>query len=575
MRFVVAFVEHSVAAPMNVRRNVRKAFGSQYAWAVFATMMLVEVPVFSQASRSAPLSTPASEKSFAKPHPLLERWGDQSDGTYVNPILPGDFSDTDAIRVDNAFNMIASTMQYSPGMAVLESQDMVNWKIVGHVVQDLSVIDPALNWDRMNRPGRGLWAGSIRFQSGGFRVYFGTPDQGIYVSTAEKAAGPWSAPHLVLQGAGWDDPCSFQDDDGQNYLVTTHFQAEGASRTTYNIHLFRLSPEGSEILPGYDHILHRSEGSEANKLYKVNGLYYHYFSEVRPEGRVPMIERAKTLDGSWESRQLMHVHSSLDKEPNQGGFIQMPSDEWYFVSHQGKGDWEGRATVLLPVTWVQGWPIIGKIGSDGIGNMVWQGRKPVDEFPKLDVASSDEFNSTELQPAWEWNYQPNAAMWSLSERPGYLRLHAQAPLAVGSFKAIRNVITQRSLRTSGNQFTVKLDLAGMEAGQEAGITHFAKTRAAICVMQSGAIRRLSVDANGVRTTGPKIDGGILWLRSDWDFAGRSHFSFSLDGQSYRRLGGNYQLTWGDYRGDRIGIFTSNATGRGFLDVDSARYETTR
>ena len=537
-------------------------------------MVLVGVPGFSQASRGVAIATPGSERTFAKPHALLEKWGDQGDGTYVNPILPGDFSDTDVIRVDNTFYMIASTMQYSPGMAVLESQDMVNWKIIGHVVQDLSVIDPALNWDQMNRAGRGVWAGSMRFQSGQFRVYFGTPDQGIYVSTAEKAAGPWSAPHLVLAGAGWDDPCSFLDDDGQNYLVATHFMPEGASRTTYNIHLFKLSPDGSQILSGYDPIIHQSEGSEANKLYKVNGLYYHYYSEVRPEGRVPMIERSKSLNGPWESRQLMHVHGSLDKEPNQGGLLQMPSDKWYFVSHQGKGDWEGRATVLLPVTWVQGWPIIGEIGPDGIGNMVWHGRKPVDGFPKLDVAFSDEFNAPDLQPAWEWNYQPNAAMWSLSERPGYLRLRAQAPLAVGHHQLLRNVITQRSLRTKGNQFTVKLDLTGMEAEQEDGITHFAKTRAAISVVQAGNIRRLSVDVNGVHTAGPRVDGRILWLRSDWDFAGRSHFSFSLDGHSYRRLGRNYQLTWGDYRGDRIGIFTSNATGRGYLDVDSVRYETT-
>ncbi|WP_221312824.1 glycoside hydrolase family 43 protein [Granulicella aggregans] len=555
--------------------EVSKAFSLQHAFMALATIMLAVASGLSQSSHSISNSTPNSEKSFAKPHALTEKWGDQGDGTYVNPILPGDFSDPDVIRVGDAVYMISSTMQYSPGMAVLESRDMVNWKIIGHVVQDLSAIDRALNWDRMNRPGRGIWAGSIRFQSGRFWVYFGTPDQGIYVSTAEKPAGPWSAPHLVLAGTGWDDPCSFRDDDGQNYLVTTHFSAQGAIQTTYNIHLLKLSSDGLEVLHGYDHVIHRSEGSEANKLYKVNELYYHYYSEVKPEGRVPMMERSKSLDGPWESQQLMHVHGALDKEPNQGGLIQMPSDKWYFVSHQGKGDWEGRATVLLPVTWVQGWPIIGEIGPDGIGNMIWHDWKPVDGLPRRDIATSDEFSSPELQPAWEWNYQPNAAMWSLRERPGYLRLYALPPLRVGHSTSIRNVITQRSLRTSSNQFTVKLDLAGMTTGQESGITHFAKSRAAITVVQSGAIRKLSVAVNGVRTAGPTVDGTTLWLRSDWDFAGRSHFSFSTDGLTYRRLGGNYRMTWGDYRGDRIGIFTSNASGGGYLDVDLVRYETAR
>ncbi|MGD0889421.1 MAG: glycoside hydrolase 43 family protein, partial [Acidobacteriaceae bacterium] len=292
--------------------------------------------------------------------PTTGEWGDRSDGSFANPILPADFSDLDAIRVGNSYYAISSTMQYSPGMTVLESRDLVNWHIVGGVVADLTAIDPELNWDRMNRAGRGIWAGAIRWHEGKFWVYFATPDQGIFMSTAPAAAGPWTPVQLVMPATGWDDTCPFWDDDGTLYLVTSHTAAEGVSATKYNIHLFRLTPDGRTIVAGSDRIIHQSRGSEANKLYKWKGLYYHYYSEVRPEGRVAMIERASSLDGPWESHQLLHVHGTVDKEPNQGGIVQAQDGKWWFFTHQGRGDWEGRAAVLLPVTWIDGWPIIGR-----------------------------------------------------------------------------------------------------------------------------------------------------------------------------------------------------------------------
>jgi beta-xylosidase len=125
-------------------------------------------------------------------------------------------------------------------MVVLHSKDLVNWEIIGHVVDDLSRLDPELNWDEMNRPGRGIWAGSIRYHAGKYWVYFGTPDQGFFVSTAANPAGPWKPVKAVWRAAGWDDPCPFWDDDGQGYLVGTHFVPEMPSGTTYNIHLFKM-----------------------------------------------------------------------------------------------------------------------------------------------------------------------------------------------------------------------------------------------------------------------------------------------------------------------------------------------
>jgi beta-xylosidase len=511
----------------------------------------------------------------ASDQPTQGEWGDLGDGTYANPVLPADFSDLDAIAVGDTFYAISSTMQYAPGMTVIESKDLVNWKILGGVVPDLTVIDPELNWDRMNRAGRGIWAGAIRFHAGRFWVYFTTPDQGIFMSTATSAAGPWTQVQPVVSDPGWDDTCPFWDDDGQMYLVTTRFAAEGPSGTKYNIHLFKLTADGKAIVPGSDRIIHQSRGSEANKLYKWNGLYYHYYSEVRPEGRVVMMDRAKSLDGPWETRQLIHVHGAIDKEPNQGGIVQAPDGKWWFFTHQGRGDWEGRAAVLLPVEWIDGWPVLGKPGPDGIGAMVWHGRKPVAGMLQTSIVASDDFNSPALKPEWQWNYQPRAGMWSLTERKGFLRLHAFVPLKPNDLRAVGDVLTQRSFRSRQNQVTVKLDISGMVDGQETGLSHFAKTFASLGVVQYGKVRTLAVNNNGRRTSGPALAQTAVWLRSTWGFDGVSRFAYSLDGKIFMPIGEPYQLTWGSYRGDRVGLFTVNSKTAGWADFSSFRYEVAR
>jgi len=271
-------------------------------------------------------------------------WGDQGDGTYNNPVIPADYSDIDCIRVGADYYAISSTFQFSPGVVILHSKDLVNWKILGHVVTNLNQMGPELNWDRMNRYDKGVWAGAIRYYDKKFWVYFGTPDEGYFMSTATNPAGPWTALHPVLPEAGWDDCCPFWDDDGQGYLVGSNF------RDGYKIHLWKLTPDGRNLIKESDRVIHQSKGSEANKLYKINGLYCHLFNEVTKEGRVVMMERATNIFGPYtEVKQLNHADRTA-KEPNQGGLVQTENGDWYWFTHHGSGDWEGRCASLLPVT---------------------------------------------------------------------------------------------------------------------------------------------------------------------------------------------------------------------------------
>lgn len=499
--------------------------------------------------------------------PLPGAWGDQGDGAYRNPILPGDYSDIDAIRVGDNFLAISSTFQFSPGIIVLHSQDLVNWSILGHVVTDLRQIGPNLNWDVMDRYGRGIWAPAIRFHAGRYWIYFCTPDEGLFMTTATDPAGPWEPLHQIFTWAGWDDCCPFWDDDGQGYLVAAHFA------DAYKIHLFRLETDGRALVPGSGRIIHQSAGSEASKLFKHNGIYYHFFSEVRDEGRVPMMARSHSIYGPYEDQQLMHVDKVVTKEPNQGGLIELPDGAWYFLTHQGTGDWEGRATCLLPVTWVDGWPMIGVIGADGIGNMVWSGTKPIDGFPISAPQTSDDFDDPVLAPKWEWNYQPRAAKWSLSERPGWLRLHAFRPLRRGDFRSAGNTLNQRSMRTSSNVVTLKIDISEMMDGVQAGLCHFSYAYSLFGVVQNGSVRTLYYHAEDHTLRGPQIVSPTIWLQSRWGFDGKSQYAYSVDGIQFNDFGAHYQLQWGAYRGDRIGIYCFNDNGEhGSVDIDWLRYE---
>lgn len=503
--------------------------------------------------------------------PPAGTWGDQGDGTYVNPIIPADLSDWDCIRVGTDYYGITSTFGYSPGMAVLHSKDLVNWRTLGGAVGDVTRIGPELNWDRMNRYGRGVWAGSIRHHAGRYWVYFNTPDEGFFMTSAPSPTGPWEPLHALWRTSGWNDVCPFWDDDGQGYLVTTNYA------DAYKVHLFKLSADGRSLV-GPSTVIHQSRGSEANKLYKIDGTYYHLFSEVKSEGRVVMMNRGSSLHGPFETKQLQHVSRSVDREPNQGGLVQAPNGAWHWVTHHGTGAWEGRVLSLLPVTWVDGWPILGEVGADGIGNMVWTGRVPPGGTPGLPVdalpavVTSDLFTDTRLKPQWEWHYQPRADRWSLTERPGFLRLKAFAPLVADNLTKAGNTLTQRVLRTAGGAtVTVRLELTGLADGQHAGLCHYAATYAGLGVRRSGTTTTIEHNAGGTLTSGPMITQNVVWLRTSWDVNGVSQFSYSLDGSTFTSFGGTYQLTWGGYRGDRVGPYTYNPNGTGHVDVDSVHY----
>lgn len=265
------------------------------------------------------------------------RWEQQPDGIYVNPVIPSDYSDLDCIRVGDDYYAISSTMQFSPGMTVLHSRDLVNWEVVGNAVTDLTQIGPALNWDVMNRYGRGVWAGSIRYHKDRFYIFFGTPDEGYFMTSAPDAAGPWEPLTCLMADSGWDDCTAIWDDEGKGYLLGTCF------RDNCKTYLFRMADDCKSIDLESARLVNEGNHREANKLIRRGKYYYLIFSEhKRHLGRYVMAKRDTCLAGNFKEERQLLLPCREANEPNQGGIVEGPDAQWYFLTHHGTGDWSGR-----------------------------------------------------------------------------------------------------------------------------------------------------------------------------------------------------------------------------------------
>lgn len=226
------------------------------------------------------------------------------------------------------------------------------------------------------------------------------------------------------------------------------------------------------------------------------------------------------------------------------------------------------------MTWTNGWPVPGLIDRNGAGTISWSAKKPISGFPIQVPQSDDEFSTPTLAPQWEWNYQPRAENWSLTERPGWLRLHAFKPLRLGDFFKAGNTLTQRIMSCGGGEVVVKMDATGMADGQTAGLCFFWKEFCTLGVVQQNGVRRIELDNAGTNTIGGQMNSGTtnVWCKAVIDDKGSSTFFWSLDGTSFTSIGGSFKFGWGNYRGTRLGVYSyNNEAESGFVDVDFFHY----
>lgn len=244
----------------------------------------------------------------------LNTWGDQGNGTYINPILNADYSDPDVTRVGNKYYMVASDFHFLR-MQVLESEDMVNWKLLSQVYSRFDFP----GWDTNEHYAGGSWAPSIRHHDGRCWVFFCTPDEGLFMSNATNPAGPWSPLVNVCHVEKWEDPCPFWDDDGQAYLGRS---IHGAGP----IIIHKMSPDGTKLLDE-GRTVYTGPVAEGTKIHKINGYYYLSIPEGGVSEGWQTILRSKNIYGPYEKKVVLEQGSTNINGPHQGAMVDTPYGE--------------------------------------------------------------------------------------------------------------------------------------------------------------------------------------------------------------------------------------------------------
>jgi beta-xylosidase len=490
----------------------------------------------------------------------------QSEISYRNPILFADYSDPDVIRDGANYYLIASTFHFVPGIPILQSTDLVHWTIVGHVVQRLEM-DPRYSMIGGNRYGLGIWAPSIRKHDGLFYVYFPTPTEGIFVSTASKLTGPWSAPAAVINQAGLEDPCPFWDDDGSAYLIHSK---TGAGPLI----LHRMSADGRQVLDAGKVIVDDPQHLpvlEGPKLYKRNGYYYIFAPFGGVSGGAEAVLRSRSIYGPYEHRVVLAQGSTKINGPHQGAYVETPDGEGWFVHFQSVGA-HGRIVHLEPVHWEDNWPIVGKDPDNEVtGQPVPSG--PIPGHLKLvseqRPQTSDEFSGTRLGVQWEWNHNPDDAHWSLTQRRGFLRL---IPMRAQDLLGARDTLTQ-CMQDNSFDFTARIDVSAMKSGDHAGLAMFEQMASGVEVVQSDGERRLEYFHAKDRVPGPVLTESVLQLRVRVS-GDEARYSFSLDGgRIFEPIGAQTQIHFSWWKGSRPALFayTTETTNPGAIDFDWVHY----
>ena len=505
--------------------------------------------------------------------------------TISNPIIWADVPDEDIIRVGDTYYMVSTTMYFSPGAPIMKSKDLVSWEICNYVYDTYADGDKQTLKNGENDYSHGQWAASLRYHDGNFYVFFGSYGTGksyIY-NTSDIENGTWT--RSEIHGMYHDASILF-DDDGRNYLVygaggtakikefnsdMTGFKKNGVEQTLFSTGLDNLAGEGWHIQ-------------------KING-YYYIFVIAWPSNskRIELCYRSKELLGKYEGKTILNSGlGTYGGGVAQGGIVDTPDGKWYGLLFQDHGS-VGRIPVLVPVTWENNWPMMGVNGEVPLTLEIDS------DYAGTQLAKDDDFtySSNKLDLEWQWNHNPDNTAWSVTERPGYLRLKNNT-LATNLLGA-RNTLTQRTEGPSCSSI-IKLDTSGMKAGDYAGLSafQFKYGNVGVYVADDGSKKIYMANNGGYSdsaTVGDSynniveqtnLSGNEIYLKVDFlfntvDSSGSSsynidkaNFYYSYGGTNWTKIGEElsmvYSLTL--FTGYRSGIYSyATKTTGGYADID--------
>jgi len=508
---------------------------------------------------------------------------DLGDGRYQNPVLHADYSDPDAVRVGDTYYMTASSFNSAPGLPLLTSKDMVNWRLAGHALANLV---PGERYAGA-RHGEGVWAPCLRWHDGKFWIFYPDPDLGIFVTTADNFTGPWSAPRLLLPGKGIIDPTPLWDDDGKAYLL--HGWAKSRAGINNLLTLRSMAPDATRLLDSEGRTL--IDGNripnyrtlEGPKFYKHDGYYYVFAPAGGVEEGWQAVFRSRTVDGPYEVRTVMDQGGTPVNGPHQGAWVRAQDGSDWFLHFQDKGAY-GRVVHLQPMRWRDGWPIIGEDGPHaGTGQPVLTYKKPVAGAALAAPPTSDEFDGPALGLQWQWNANSRPGWYSLTERPGMLRLHtAVAPEARDYVRAAPSILAQKLPAPS---FTVdtRVQLNGGRDGDRAGLILNAMQYAWLGLRKAGAATQLvyttctPVKPRCTESTRVVLASApaSLVLRMRMAEGGVARFAYGTGDGVFVPVGEPFTVSKGRWVGAQVGLFSvgdqaGDGTQASSLDVDYFR-----
>lgn len=483
-----------------------------------------------------------------------------------NPVIYADVPDMSMIRVGDTWYMSSTTMHMSPGVPVMKSKDLVNWEIVSYAYETLDDVDELNLSNGKNAYGKGSWASCLRYHQGIFYLstFAQTTNKTYIYTTTDIERGNWKK-HSFSPSLH-DHTLWFEND--------RIFMIWGAGK----LHMAELKPDLSGLVdgsirtlidnataPSGDNVGLPAEGSQ---LFKYNGKYY-LFNISWPRGgmRTVIVHRSDQLNGPYEGKVVLQ-----DKGVAQGGLIDTPEGKWYAYLFQDCGA-VGRTPWLVPVTWVDDWPILGKDGQ-----APWQLELPESNGLIPGIVASDEFirkgGDLTLPLVWQWNHNPDNQLWSLADRDGYLRLYARGGDTL--FQQVRNTLTQRTFGPESSAM-VAIDIKNLHEGDFAGLALVQKVFGQVGVrIRKGNryVEMVSGDEERSKVLEQiPLNQDRIFLKASCDFRNRAdlgYFSYSLDGTHWIPIGDKVDMAYTipHFMGYRFGLFcySSDISG-GFADFD--------
>ena len=524
---------------------------------------------------------------------------ENGNGTFTNPLFYDEFSDPDIIRVGDDYYLAGTTMHSVPGLVILHSRDLVNWENVSYCFDRFDF--PEDKFALKNHQeiyGQGIWAPAIRYANGQFYIFSNVNGKGLQCFTSKDIRGPWT--HHNMQGNIYDLSVLF-DDDGKIYAI--HKYGE--------VHCTELKPDMSGPVEGTDRVI-IPEGNgigEGHHMYKINGMYYLISTDYLPNGRT-LCSRSKSIWGPYETRVITAdetygyhavgrtqvprrekyrigsdgtkftiASASADAtgcdNAHQGGIVQAQDGSWWALLMQDFHS-VGRTVCLMPMTWKDGWPMIGLEGNLGRAPRTWF--KPMSvatqsqTVPHAPYNRNEDFNGKALGRVWQWNHNPDDSQWRLKN--GRLRLQS---MPAEQLMWARNTLTQRVIGPT-SVTTVELYVKGMKDGDVAGLGNINVPCSWIGVVKDGknltlcCFEQLTNDTVVV-TVPDGLAIGKIYLRSIGDYDNnQAQYAYSFDGEAYTLLGRMmplpYQLI--TFQGSRHALFAFNHKGQkgGYAEFDN-------